>query len=243
MDGLAPFPREWQRALVVAAHPDDIEWGVSSAVAAWTAAGHTVQYLLVTRGEAGVAGQDPTRVGPMREAEQRVAGRAVGVTDVEFLDFADGRVVEDLALRRAIAGHVRSSRPDLVVAMNHNERWGGGPGANWNSADHRAVGRATIDAVYDAANEWIFPELAQVPLEQGARHIAIASSAQPTHVVDVGDPEMERARASLVAHRRYLEGLGVQDVSDYAAEVVASATTLADGARGVAFELLGGPGE
>ena len=36
---LAEFPSGWQQATVIVAHPDDIEWGIAGAVAAWTAAG------------------------------------------------------------------------------------------------------------------------------------------------------------------------------------------------------------
>ncbi len=243
MNGLSTFPDDWQRALVVAAHPDDIEWGVSAAVAAWTDAGRTVQYLLVTRGEAGIAGRDPAEVGTIRATEQRRAGAAVGVDDVVFLDFADGRIVEDLDLRRSIAEHIRSRRPDVVLAMSHAERWGSAPGSPWNFADHRAVGRATIDAVYDAANEWIFRELVgDEAAPWRTRHIAIASAAQATHVVTVTEDDVRRARASLLAHEQYLVGLGIDDVVDYVDGVVARATTLEDGGRGVAFELLPGPG-
>src|SRR3712207_9241594 len=59
-----PMPDDWQRALVVAAHPDDIEYGLAAAVAAWTAAGKEVHYLLATRGEAGVGGVPPAGAGP-----------------------------------------------------------------------------------------------------------------------------------------------------------------------------------
>src|SRR3954466_7412040 len=55
----SPMPDDWQRALVVAAHPDDIEYGLAAAVAVWTTAGKEVRYLLATRGEAGVAGVPP----------------------------------------------------------------------------------------------------------------------------------------------------------------------------------------
>jgi LmbE family N-acetylglucosaminyl deacetylase len=239
---LAPFGDDWERALVVAAHPDDIEWGISAAVSAWTSAGHTVNYLLATRGEAGIAGQEPEEVGPNREAEQRRAATAVGVASVAFLDCADGHVVEDLDLRRAIARHIRLTRPDVVVAMNFREQWATAPGAPWNFADHRAVGRATIDAVYDAANEWIFPEL---HLDEIApwrvRHIAVADPARATHAVAVTPRDIGRARESLLAHRRYLHGLGIHDLDSYVEGIVIRATTLDNGERAVAFEVLAGP--
>ena len=88
-----PMPSDWQRALVIAAHPDDIEYGLAAAVAVWTAAGKEVHYLLATRGEAGMAGVPPEEAGPLREEEERRSAAVVGVTEVEFLDHRDGVLV------------------------------------------------------------------------------------------------------------------------------------------------------
>src|SRR4051795_9321320 len=99
-----PMPDDWQRALVVAAHPDDIEYGMAAAVAVWTAAGKEVHYLLATRGEAGMAGVPPAEAGPVREDEERRSAAVVGVTEVEFLDHRDGTLVAGPDLRRDLAG-------------------------------------------------------------------------------------------------------------------------------------------
>lgn len=238
---LPPLPDDWARALVVVAHPDDIEWGASAAVAAWTATGKSVAYVLATRGEAGIEGMAPADAGPLREAEQRAAGTAVGVDDIVFLDHADGRLQEGLDLRRDVAGAIRRARHELVVTMNPHERWGSGPGAPWNSADHRALGRSVLDAVADAANRWIFPELVAAGLEPwaGTRWVAVASSPTPTHAVDASAHE-EAAAASLAAHRRYLEVLHPgEDVEAVARGIVAA---ISAGGASVTFELLPGPG-
>jgi LmbE family N-acetylglucosaminyl deacetylase len=224
------LPDDWSHALAVAAHPDDLEYGVSAAVAAWTAAGRTVTYLLVTRGEAGIATLPPAEAGPAREAEERASAAAVGVHDVRFLDHPDGTVVESVALRRDIARVIRDVRPDLVVTMNHAERW---PGGGWNSADHRAVGRATIDAAADAGNRWIHPDDGA---PHAPRHVAVASSPTPTHVLDVSG-HVEDAVASLVCHRRYLEALSDRPVEEQAREVVHAMVGDPASPR-VAFELL-----
>ncbi|SHL14562.1 N-acetylglucosaminyl deacetylase, LmbE family [Pseudonocardia thermophila] len=200
-----PMPDDWDRALVVVAHPDDLEYGGSGAVAVWTAAGRTVTYLLATRGEAGIDTIEPARCGPLREAEQRAAAAEVGVdpdTGVEFLDHPDGLVTYGVPLRRDIAAAIRRHRPQLVVTSNHHDTW---PGGHLNQADHIAVGRATIDAVRDAANRWLFPELGEP--WTGVRWIAVAGSPQSTHAVDIG-PVFDRAVASLAAHREYLAALG-----------------------------------
>src|SRR4051794_41417787 len=99
----APFPDDWQRALVVAAHPDDIEYGLAAAVASWTSVGKEVHYLLATRGEAGMAGVPPEEAGPLREEEERRSAAGVGGRGGGFLGFQDGGVVEGAGLRRGVA--------------------------------------------------------------------------------------------------------------------------------------------
>src|SRR6476661_6775236 len=110
-----PVPEDWQRGIVIAAHPDDIEYGSAAAVARWTGQGKDIRYVLATSGEAGIAGLHPTESGPLREAEERRSAAVVGVTDVEFLGYPDGTLVESLALRRDLATAIRRHRPDLVV--------------------------------------------------------------------------------------------------------------------------------
>ena len=86
------MPEDWDRAVAVVAHPDDLEYGVAAAVARWTGQGKQVSYLLATQGEAGIAGMPPDRVGPLRMEEERRGAEVVGVSSVEFLDHPDGLV-------------------------------------------------------------------------------------------------------------------------------------------------------
>jgi LmbE family N-acetylglucosaminyl deacetylase len=202
-DQYLPLPEDWDRALVVVAHPDDMEYGGSGAVARWTAQGREVAYLLVTRGEAGIDTMDPGECARVREAEQRAACAAVGVTAVEFLDHPDGLVEYGLPLRRDVAAAIRRHRPEMLVISNHRETWGGGA---LNQADHVHTGRAAIDAVRDAANRWIFPGAGGDPWD-GVRSIAVSASPLATHAVDI-TATIDRAVASLRAHRAYLDALG-----------------------------------
>ena len=154
-----------------------------------------------------------------REAEERASGAIVGVSEIEFLGHPDGRLVEGLDLRRDIAAAIRRHRPDVVVAQHFGEHWGSEPGAGWNSSDHRAVGRSTMDAVADAANRWIFPDLAEEPWA-GVQWIAIPDDpSRATHAVDVSGIG-DTAVRSLVAHEQYLRGLGVEDPVAYATEML-----------------------
>lgn len=203
---LAPFPDDWQRALAVAAHPDDLEYGAASAVAAWTAAGRDVVYVLVTSGEAGIDGIAPAEAGPLREAEERAGAREVGVEIVEFLGHGDGIVEYGLPLRRDIARAIRRHRPDIIVTCNPHPTW---PGGATNMADHRFVGQAVIDGARDAANRWVFPELVDEGLQPwaGAHRIALNASPYATHAVDVTET-IGQGVAWLRAHAAYLAGLG-----------------------------------
>ena len=212
VDQLEAMPDDWARALAIAAHPDDLEYGSAGAVAAWTAAGKDVRYLLVTRGEAGIDGIPPAECGPLREAEQRDGASKVGVSVVEFLDHPDGAVEETITLRRDLAAAIRRHQPALVVLGNFVDSW---PGGGWNSADHRHTGRAAMDAIGDAGNRWIFPELVQAGLApwNGVKYVAIGGSPNPTHAVDITDT-FEAAVASLEAHRAYLDGLGDHPMAD-----------------------------
>ncbi|YCK36640.1 PIG-L deacetylase family protein [Actinomadura sp. ATCC 39365] len=212
---LEPMPADWQRALAVVAHPDDLEYGCAAAVATWTDAGREVSYLIATRGEAGIDTLDPAACGPVREREEQASAAVVGVTTVEFLDHADGVVEYGTALRRDIAAAIRRHRPELVITLNPDDTWGG---TYWNTPDHRAVGRAVLDAAGDAGNRWIFPDTDAAPWN-GVRWVAVAGSNSPTHAVDVTDG-LERGVRSLLEHRAYIEALTDQAPEVYARELI-----------------------
>lgn len=231
---------EVERILVVAAHPDDIEYGMAAAVAAWTAAGKEVHYLLATRGEAGMAGVAPDQAGAVREEEERRSAAVVGVTEVEFLDQRDGTLVAGPELRRDIAGGIRRHRPELVVTGFFGATFTP-PGMSpsyVNSADHRALGQCVVDGVADAGNEWIFPDLTEPPWT-GVQYIAVQEMADPAHEVDVAK-HVEQAVASLSEHRRYLEILSDVPVEEQARQIVDMATATEDDRRRVGFQLFWG---
>jgi LmbE family N-acetylglucosaminyl deacetylase len=202
---LAPLDENWERALAVVAHPDDLEYGAASAVARWTSQGKYVGYLLATRGEAGIDSMPPAKTGPLREQEEITSAGLVGVQDVEFLDYTDGVIEYGLPLRRDIARSVRKHRPEVLITLNFELTWGG---TILNMADHRWLGLAVLDAARDAGNRWIFPELLEEGLQPwgGVKKVLVAGSANPTHGVDVTD-FLDRGIASLQAHQAYIENL------------------------------------
>jgi len=205
-DLLPALPVDWQRALCVVAHPDDIEYGVSMAVAGWTTEGRWVGYVLATSGEAGLDALDPSDAGPLREGEERSAAAAVGVDLVEFLGHRDGMLEYGLDLRRDLARAIRRHRPELLVSINCRLTFEGG---GLNMADHRVLGLALLDAARDAGNRWVFPELLDEGLEpwSGVRWVAFGGSPRPTHAVDVTG-QLDAGVASLEAHAAYFSALG-----------------------------------
>lgn len=231
------MPGDWQRALAVVAHPDDMEYGMAAAVAEWTAAGKEVAYLIATRGEAGIDNLEPVESARVREAEQRASARTVGVSDIEYLDHRDGVIEEGVRLRRDIAAVLRRRRPELVVTINHRATWGV---HSWNTPDHRAVGRAVLDAVGDAGNRWIFPEqLAEEGTEPwgGVKWVGVAGTSKSTHTVPVGPESVERAVASLAEHRAYISALSDAAPEAYARSVVAWSVITEGGRPHVRLEL------
>jgi LmbE family N-acetylglucosaminyl deacetylase len=150
--------RDVSRALVVTAHPDDLDFGAGATVAAWSRAGIDVAICLVTNGDAGQLGSTPrTEVTAVRQAEARAAATELGVTDVTFLGYPDSRVQVTLDLRRDIARQIRRVKPQRVLTWAPERSWNR---MGMDHPDHRAVGEATMCAVYpDAANPNIHPGL------------------------------------------------------------------------------------
>ena len=206
---LLPLREDWQSALAVVAHPDDLEYGAAAAIARWTSQGKTVSYVLVTSGEAGIDAVAPEDCGPLRENEERASARVVGVKSVEFLAFADGMLEYGLPLRRAIAAAIRRHRPDVVITGNPRDTWGG---ALLNQADHIATGRAVLDAARDAGNRWVFRDLLDEGLQPwaGVRAVLAFGSPLATHAVDTTGYLLAGIN-SLLEHAAYIKGLDQPD--------------------------------
>ena len=206
---LAPVTEEWERALCVVAHPDDMEFGAAAAVARWTGQGKHVVYCMVSSGEAGIDGMDPARCKDVREAEEIESARIVGVDKVEFLGLPDGILEYGVPLRRAITGVVRRHRPDIVITNNFRDSWGG---ESLNQADHIATGKAALDAVRDAGNRWVFADHIAGGLEPwgGVKQVWAAASPLANQAVDITDT-FDLGVESLKSHKAYIDGLGWQD--------------------------------
>lgn len=196
----------WHKALALVAHPDDLEFGSAAAIARWTGQGKQISYCMVTSGEAGIDGLHPAESKKIREAEQIASARVVGVSDVEFLGLPDGVLEYGVELRRVICAVVRRRQPEIVITGNFRDTFGG---QNLNQADHIAVGKATLDAVRDAGNRWIFADQLEDGLEPwgGVREVWAGGSPDAAHAVDITDT-FDLGVASLEAHKAYIDGLG-----------------------------------
>ena len=189
-------------ALVVAAHPDDVDFGAAGTVASWTAAGIAVTYCICTSGEAsGDVDRDAAEMVRTREAEQRAAAAQVGVSDVVFLRHPDGALTASLELRRDITRVIRQVRPDRVLAWS--------PEINWERIatahpDHRASGEAAFAAVFPDsrnphAHRTLLDDEGLEPWTVGELWVTDAPAPLRNHVVDVTDT-FDKKLAALRSH-------------------------------------------
>ena len=233
---LEPVDEEWQRALCVVAHPDDLEFGAAAAIARWTDQGKEIAYVMVTSGEAGIDGLAPDECRTVREAEQIESARIVGVDTVEFLGLPDGILEYGIELRAAICQTIRRHRPEVVITANFRDTWGG---RSLNQADHIATGRAVIDAARDAGNRWVFHDQLTDGLEPwgGVKVVLASGSPEARHAVDT-TATFDRGVASLQAHRAYIDGLGWEhfDPEEFLEGPARAVGTRLGVARAAAFE-------
>ena len=190
-----------ERVLVVAAHPDDIEFGAAGTIARWVAEGAEVRYLLMTRGDKGSDDPtaDPATIGRLREQEQRAAAAEIGVVGVDFLDEPDGQVEPSLRLRERVTYAIRSFRPEVVMTHDPtvvfvNNEW-------VNHPDHRAVGQVTVDAVFPTARD---PLNFREHLDRGLGTWKVAelflwSTNEANQIADIGET-LDRKIAALGHH-------------------------------------------
>jgi LmbE family N-acetylglucosaminyl deacetylase len=201
-----------ERALVVTAHPDDVDFGAGGTIAQWTDRGIDVTYCICTDGDAG--GFDPdvprSEIPGIRRAEQIAAAKELGVEDVRFLGYQDGRLEVTFDLRRDISRVVRDVRPQRMVVQSPERNWARLPSSH---PDHLAAGEAAIFAIYpDARNPFAYPELLAV---EGLDAWKVAETwvmAHPAsaHYVDVTDTfdrkvEALRRHVSQTSHMDDLE--------------------------------------
>jgi LmbE family N-acetylglucosaminyl deacetylase len=187
--------------MVIAAHPDDAEFGPAGTAARWIDLGSAGWLVCCTSGDQGGedADADPLVLAALREREQRAAAAVIGYAGVSFLHQPDGALVNDLTLREALVREIRTFRPDAVFATDPEVLFYRDGGIN--HTDHRAAGFAAVDAVYPAArNPMAFPSLARSGLAaQRVRRVYLFWSDRPDAWVDISTT-LERKIAALHEH-------------------------------------------
>lgn len=197
-----------RQVLVVTAHPDDVDFGAAGTIARWTAAGVEVAYCVITDGDSGALdpSADVTTLSMVRREEQRRAAAAVGVQDVRFLGYPDGRLVVSLELRRDVSRVIREVRPDRLLAPSPERAW---ERLRASHPDHLAAGEATLCAVYpDARNPFAFPELLDEGLQPHAvPEVWLMASPRANRAVDITDVFAQK----LAALRCHVSQVGAGD--------------------------------
>ncbi|HUS14325.1 MAG TPA: PIG-L deacetylase family protein, partial [Chloroflexia bacterium] len=195
-------PAEPTTALLIGAHPDDAEFSSAGTMAKWVAAGVHVVYVVVTSGDKGTADKTMTnaRLSSTREQEQLAAAREVGVEEVVFLRYPDGLVQPDLQLRGDICRQIRRYRPYAVLVHDPITLFHGNQFIN--HPDHRAVGTATVDAIYPTARDPLqYPEqITDEGLEpHKVKEIYLWGSEEPNVASDISET-IDRKIAALTHH-------------------------------------------
>jgi LmbE family N-acetylglucosaminyl deacetylase len=216
-------PHEWRpgRFMVIAAHPDDADFGPAATAARWIVAGSVGWLVCCTSGDQGGEDPDldPLELSRNREAEQRAAASIVGYAGVSFLHQPDGALANDLALRELLVREIRTFRPDAVLTHDPDVIVYAGGGIN--HTDHRAAGIAAIDAVYPAArNPMAFPALARGGLApHRVRRLYLFWTNAPDAWIDVS-ATVGRKIAALAAHASQIREPDrlAERIRDWAAE-------------------------
>jgi LmbE family N-acetylglucosaminyl deacetylase len=172
-------------AMVIVAHPDDIEFGCAGTCAKWAKRGARVVYVLVTSGNIGTheSGHTQQTIADLREQEQREAAAVCGVHEVEFLRYNDGEVMPTLELRKDLVRMIRKHTPEVVIAMDPMRMYSGD--GYINHPDHRAVATATMDAIAPVASmPLMYPELGEA---HKVREVWIQWTDDPDTWVDIGE--------------------------------------------------------
>ncbi|MCY3936098.1 MAG: PIG-L family deacetylase [Chloroflexi bacterium] len=200
-----PLP---ERVLGVFAHPDDPEFFAGGTFAKFAAAGSAVAFVVATSGDKGSSEPEMTsaRLAAIREAEETAAASALGVPQVCFLRYPDGALQVSLELREALTRVIRKLRPELVITCDPQVFYR--DGGSLNHPDHRAIGEATLDAVYPTARDRLnYPQHEQEGLApHKVRHLYIAGSPNPNFRVDVSDHIDTQVKA-LAEHRSQISDI------------------------------------
>lgn len=210
---------EVKRILVIAAHPDDIEFGAAGSIAKWASEGAEVTFCLVTDGSAGSNQPDAdlAELVRVRQQEQCAAAEILGVKNVRFLGYKDGALQPTLELRRDLTRVIREIRPDRVLVQDPTTVFF--QSFYINHPDHRAAGEAAVYAVFPSAGTRpIFAELLAEGLEpHDVAELYLDLTLAPDTFVDISD-FIEQKIQALLCHKSQLDESVAEMVKKWSAE-------------------------
>lgn len=189
-----------KRAMVIVAHPDDIEFGCAGTLARWRRDGAELCYVLCTSGDVGIAisGMTKMRAAQIREAEQLAAAEVIGVQEVVFLRESDGLLQNTIALRQKLVREIRRFKPAAVITEDPTIYWGNGE--QINHPDHRAAGEIAIDAIFSASCPNLFEAFSEEGLTaHQVGQIYMRNYYEGNEFVDISDT-IELQIAALKKH-------------------------------------------
>ena len=222
------------RALAIAAHPDDVEFGCGGTLAKWAAAGCAIFHVVCTDGSKGSwdPSEDQATLVATRQAEQRAASIALGGTgDVVFLGWRDGELESGLRQRADVCHWIRKVRPEIVLGHDPWKRYRLHP-------DHRHAGHLAVEGIVAARDPHFFPEQAEAPHRPS--HLLLWEADEPDHVEDIG-ATIDRKIAALLEHTsQYVTTMNVTDIEaadqlDRFREKIRSRAADAGAAAGLAY--------
>jgi LmbE family N-acetylglucosaminyl deacetylase len=196
------------RVLVIAAHPDDPEYGCAATMTKWADEGREITYLLLTSGDKGSKdpAMRPGHMATLREKEQIDAARELGIKEVLFQRHPDGLLENTLSLRREITAILRKLQPHVVVTIDPWRPYQTHP-------DHRAAGFAALDAVYSAKQHDLFPEQLVAGIEPWrTKEIYLFWTDHADYFEDVGT-SIER-RITALAHHASQVGENTKELAE-----------------------------
>jgi LmbE family N-acetylglucosaminyl deacetylase len=211
--------------LGVAAHPDDLDFGMAGSIARWVREGATAYYLILTNGNKGTHDRtlSPNQLRDLRRDEQRAAAKILGVAEVFFCDYNDGELECSLEVKECIARRIRQVGPDVVLTMDPTMVYSSKRGFI-NHPDHRAAGQATLDAVYPLARDHLaFPALFQEGLEpHEVSTVLLVNFDEGDFYVDISKDMKAKVKA-LKAHKTQVGPQAIKMVKSWAAQAGATA--------------------
>lgn len=209
-----------ESALVIVAHPDDIEFSCAGTLARWAAAGTRIYYVLCTSGEVGIAepGMSKEKATMIREEEQLRAARVIGAEEVVFLREPDGMLQPTIELRKKLVREIRRFRPEVVICGDPTIVWAGD--TYINHPDHRAAATAALDATFPAAGQpHLFEELeAEGYFAHKPRKVFVTGWSQTDYYINI-TATIDKKIAALRAHESQMKDWDPEPrIKEWAAE-------------------------